>query len=137
MKGYELRGKRILNARQRSQRRQVRLQTRSLIRRIAHPLIVEHHDIGFIATPVGRSLEAIRCSMMNNALQSMASVMAICTAIRMAPTLLRRMAEIWDEIPYCLLLRFELPRRLYLRGAPGGIKPGQRGRHHGENRSRC
>ncbi len=33
----------------------------------------------------------------------------------------------------CLLLRLELPRRLHLRGAPRGIKAGQRGCQHGEN----
>ncbi len=46
--GNSIRGKRILDARQGSQRRQVALLTRSRIRRTAHPLIVKHHDIGFV-----------------------------------------------------------------------------------------
>ena len=43
--------------------------------------------------PVGRLLEPRRCSMMKRPLHKMASVIAICTAMSTAPTLLRRMAE--------------------------------------------
>src|SRR5471032_689874 len=84
------------------------------------------------SAPDGRLLEATRCSMMNNALHRMARVMAICTAIKIAPTLLRRMAEMMgpNSMGYSSiarsLLRFELPRGLHLRGTPSGVQTGQR-----------
>jgi hypothetical protein len=42
------------------------------------------------ATPLGARLSAVCCSMMNSALHNTASVSAICSAISVAPTLLRR-----------------------------------------------
>src|SRR5580692_4011308 len=74
------------------------------------------------SVPVGRLLKATRCSMMNSALQRIARVIAICTPIRMAPTLLRRMAESMGRSSMVFpLLSLQLPGGLYLRGAPGRI----------------
>src|ERR1700690_1338751 len=85
------------------------------------------------SVPVGRLLRATRCSMMNNALQRIASVMAICTPIRMAPTLLRRMAESMGRSSMVIpLLSFQLPGGLNLRGAPGRIQSREDGGEHRE-----
>src|SRR5271170_950770 len=85
------------------------------------------------SVPVGRLLRATRCSMMNNALQRIARVIAICTPIRMAPTLLRRMAESMGRSSMVFpLLSFQLPGGLHLRGAPGRIQPGEDGGDHRE-----
>src|SRR5271157_3313759 len=91
------------------------------------------------SAPLGRLLEVTRCSMMNSALQRMARVMAICAAISIAPTLLRRMAERMGRISIeCApLLSFELPSGLNLSGAPGGVQPGKRGRYHRKGHGDC
>src|SRR5450631_783082 len=86
------------------------------------------------SAPVGRLLKATRCSMMNKALHMMARVIAICTAIKIAPTLLRRMAEMMGPNSMVVpLLCFELPRGLNLRGTPGGIQAGKRGSNHSQD----
>src|SRR5580700_11416780 len=87
----------------------------------------------FSSMPVGRLLRATRCSMMNSALQRLARVIAICTPIRMAPTLLRRMAESMGCSSMVFpLLSFQLPGGLHLRGAPGRIQPREDGGDHRE-----
>src|ERR1700722_12810622 len=82
------------------------------------------------SAPVGRSLHAMRCSMMNSPLHRMASVTAICTTMMMAPTLLRRMAASMGTSSMAFpLLSFQLPSGLDMRGAPRGVQTCQRGRH--------
>src|SRR5258708_39905210 len=74
--------------------------------------------------PVGRSLQAMRCSTSVIALARNANVTAICVAMSNAPNLLRRMAESMgrtsiDDLP---LLSFELPRGLHMCGPPCRIQ---------------
>src|ERR1700720_4627543 len=87
------------------------------------------------SAPVGRSLHAMRCSMMNSPLHRMARVTAICTTMMMAPTLLRRMAESMGTSSMAFpLLSFQLPSGLDMRGAPRGVQTcqgrGDDGCHH-------
>src|SRR5579859_1550213 len=91
--------------------------------------------------PLGRAIWVMRSWMMNTALQTMARVSAICSAIRMAPVLLRSMALNIGRIPMGYsLLDLEVDGRRDAHHAPGGIQAGQHARddskqqryaHHG------
>src|ERR1700743_1811965 len=79
--------------------------------------------------PVVRFTLSTRSCTMNSALHTMASVRAICSAMRIVPALCRRSAERMGLI--CMIMSsvgFQLPGRLDLCGAPCGIEGGdQRG----------
>src|SRR5258708_34290461 len=79
--------------------------------------------------PVVRFTLSTRSCTMNSALQTMARVSAICSAMSIVPALCRRNAERMGLI--CMIMSsvgFQLPGRLDLRGAPCGIEGGdQRG----------
>src|ERR1700679_2697823 len=74
------------------------------------------------SVPLGEWLRTRRCWLMNRQLQRMATVTAICTAINIAPTLLRRRADRIGLSSMFNSLSLQLQRRLHLRGAPGGIE---------------
>src|ERR1700754_1890883 len=79
--------------------------------------------------PVVRFTLSTRSCTMNSALHTMASVRAICSAMRIVPALCRRNAESMGLT--CMIMSsvgFQLPGRLDLCGAPCGIEGGdQRG----------
>src|SRR6185312_734623 len=81
--------------------------------------------------PLGRPIWVMRSWMMNTALQTMASVNAICSAIRIAPVLLRSMALSIGRISMARsLLDLEIDGGRDAHHTPGGIEAGQ---HAGED----
>src|SRR5690242_12233795 len=82
--------------------------------------------------PLGRAIWVMRSWMMNTALQTMARVSAICSAIRMAPVLLRSMALNIGRISMGgSLLDLEVDGGRDAHHAPGWIEAGQ---HAGQDR---
>src|ERR1043165_7222072 len=72
--------------------------------------------------PVGRPILATRCCVMKTAFTTIASVMAICNATRMAPARLRSNAERMGRISISLRLQIGGGRRAP--DAPGWVEPG-------------
>src|SRR5688500_1160232 len=73
--------------------------------------------------PDGRPIFSRRWLMMKTAFVTTASVMALCSATRMAPVLLRSMAlRMGRTSMVLLLLRLEVGRRLQPHDAPGRIQ---------------
>src|SRR5690348_4232535 len=87
--------------------------------------------------PVGSERCARRCWMMNKALQTIASVSAICSAISTVPARWRRSAARMGWICMGTSIGFEMPSRLHLRGAPGGIKRRQYRREDCDRKGQC
>jgi hypothetical protein len=118
-----------------AQHGKVRIGERSeLFRRLLlRPLVLDANDGRFI--DAGRTRGMLNALPMNIALQTIASVRAICNAISIVPALCRLSATTTGLICMIMvipLIRFQLPGRLHMSRAPGGIEGGNDGCDDGD-----
>src|ERR1700722_8840689 len=90
-------------------------------------------NVSFSLMPLGLPMVSMRWLMMNKALQTMASVSAICNPMRTSATLLRIKAEIIGRISMVTSLSFELRGGCDLARTPRWIQTGEYGRRDGEH----